>query len=206
MHYVLKSSIAQPLVSLGRWLPAASLAIALGLGIGSPARAQTAAPVTDAPVYAVTYLDVSTDWVVRGAGLIKQYLASLETNARGEVHVTLSVAIAVVVVQRELLLTADHLRAAASCEIMDISWHSVSGPYPPFKGTLSACQEETGRCRLDLAGSYHPPLGLVGAAFDVLLGHHLAEEALCDLLASMKAVFEKLYAGRPREAVSSAAN
>jgi len=73
MRYVLKSSIAQPLVSLGRRLPAASLAIALGLGIGSPARAQTAAPVTDAPVYAVTYLDVSTDWVVQGAGLIKQY-------------------------------------------------------------------------------------------------------------------------------------
>jgi quinol monooxygenase YgiN len=53
---------------IARLLVPAALAIGLGVASGAPAPAQTAEPV-----YAVTYLDVSTDWVVQGAGLIKQY-------------------------------------------------------------------------------------------------------------------------------------
>jgi quinol monooxygenase YgiN len=61
MRFIPNSPIARLLVP-------AALAIGLGVALGSPAPAQTAEPV-----YAVTYLDVSTDWVVQGAGLIKQY-------------------------------------------------------------------------------------------------------------------------------------
>jgi quinol monooxygenase YgiN len=53
---------------MARLLASAALAIGLGVASGAPAPAQTADPV-----YVVTYLDVSTDWVVQGAGLIKQY-------------------------------------------------------------------------------------------------------------------------------------
>ena len=51
-----------------RFAPATGLALALGIALAPSAPAQTAAPV-----YVVTYLDVSTDWVVQGAGLLKQY-------------------------------------------------------------------------------------------------------------------------------------
>ncbi len=61
MRSILNSPIARLLVS-------AALAIGLGVASGAPAPAETTEPV-----YAVTYLDVSTDWVVQGAGLIKQY-------------------------------------------------------------------------------------------------------------------------------------
>jgi quinol monooxygenase YgiN len=46
----------------------APAALGLAAAFASPASAQTADPV-----YAVTYLDVSTDWVVQGAGLLKQF-------------------------------------------------------------------------------------------------------------------------------------
>jgi quinol monooxygenase YgiN len=54
--------------ALGRGMTAAGLALGIGVALGAPASAQTG----DA-VHAVTYLDVSTDWVVQGAGLIKHY-------------------------------------------------------------------------------------------------------------------------------------
>ena len=61
MGYVPHSPITRLLVS-------AALALALGAAFAAPAPAQTANPV-----YAVTYLDVSSDWVVQGAGLLKQF-------------------------------------------------------------------------------------------------------------------------------------
>src|ERR1700747_3174187 len=48
-----------------RLLPAAALAI---VAFAAPATAQTADTV-----YVVTYLDVSTDWVLQGTGLMKQF-------------------------------------------------------------------------------------------------------------------------------------
>jgi quinol monooxygenase YgiN len=62
MRFIPQSLLAR------RFAPAAGLAVALGIALAPSAPAQTAAPV-----YVVTYLDVSADWVVQGAGLIKQY-------------------------------------------------------------------------------------------------------------------------------------
>jgi quinol monooxygenase YgiN len=68
MGFIPQPPIARHIAPPVRWLPAAGLAIAIGMAVTSSAPAQTSAPV-----YVVTYLDVSTDWVVQGAGLIKQY-------------------------------------------------------------------------------------------------------------------------------------
>jgi quinol monooxygenase YgiN len=67
MRFIPTSRLVQVLAVIGRFVPAAGLAIAIG--IGSPAQAQTGGEA----VHAVTYLDVSTDWVLQGAGLLKQY-------------------------------------------------------------------------------------------------------------------------------------
>jgi quinol monooxygenase YgiN len=68
MRFIPELPIAPLLAPLGRGVMAAGLALGIGIALGAPASAQTG----DA-VHAVTYLDVSTDWVVQGAGLIKQY-------------------------------------------------------------------------------------------------------------------------------------
>ncbi len=61
MRFISNSPISQLLAP-------AALALALVVAPGSPVSAQTADPV-----YAVTYLDVATDWVVQGGGLLKQF-------------------------------------------------------------------------------------------------------------------------------------
>jgi quinol monooxygenase YgiN len=55
--------------SSGRGMPASAMAIGLAIGLGSSAPAQTGGDA----VYAVTYLDVSTDWTLQGVGLIRQF-------------------------------------------------------------------------------------------------------------------------------------
>jgi quinol monooxygenase YgiN len=58
----------RPIAQLAALVAAAGLGLGIGIAIGSPALAQTSEAV-----HAVTYLDVSTDWVMQGAGLIKHY-------------------------------------------------------------------------------------------------------------------------------------
>jgi len=122
--------------------------------------------------------------------LLKRYLASLDTNVRGERNVTLPIPVAVIAVER-VVLRKDHLSAGDGCEIMDVSW-SNAAPYPPFEGTVKARAEDAHRTRLDLAGSYHPPFGIAGIFFDAALGHHRAQEALDELLATITSGLERL--------------
>jgi quinol monooxygenase YgiN len=68
MRFIPKSPIARLLAPLGRWVAAAGLVLGIGIAVGSRAPAQTGEAV-----HAVTYLDVSTDWVLQGVGLIKHY-------------------------------------------------------------------------------------------------------------------------------------
>jgi quinol monooxygenase YgiN len=68
MRFILQSPMAPLLAPLGRGVAAAGLALGIGIALGAPAQAQTGEAV-----HAVTYLDVSTDWVAQGAGLIKHY-------------------------------------------------------------------------------------------------------------------------------------
>jgi quinol monooxygenase YgiN len=68
MRFIPQSPITPLLAPLGRGVVAVGLALGIGIALGAPVRAQTGEAV-----HAVTYLDVSTDWVVQGAGLIKHY-------------------------------------------------------------------------------------------------------------------------------------
>jgi quinol monooxygenase YgiN len=69
MNHIPISRATRPLAALRRWMPAVALASGLAIGLGSSAPAQTSGD----PVYAITYLDVSTDWTLQGAGLMRQY-------------------------------------------------------------------------------------------------------------------------------------
>jgi len=62
-------------------------------------------------------------------------------------------------------------------EPWEISWQpQVGGLYPSFHGSLSIRASDTyENARLELHGSYEPPLGAIGKAFDNVLGKRIAE-------------------------------
>lgn len=125
--------------------------------------------------------------------LVRRYIATLPQNEHGEAVVNLEATIGGVVVEREALITIVPARTYPGYEIMDISWHArEDGPFPVFKGTLCAEQEDVSFCRLDLDGGYVPPGSVVGMAFDAVLGHRIAEEVARELLRTLKAAFERL--------------
>ncbi len=61
-----------------------------------------------------------------------------------------------------------------------------SGPYPAFNGELVIENaDDYNSFYLVLKGSYEPPLGAVGAAFDAVVGHRIAESTARNLLATI---------------------
>jgi hypothetical protein len=59
-----------------------------------------------------------------------------------------------------------------------------SGPYPTFTGDLAIeSADDYNSFYLVLNGTYEPPLGAVGAAFDAVVGHRIAENTARNLLA-----------------------
>jgi hypothetical protein len=60
------------------------------------------------------------------------------------------------------------------------------GAYPTFTGTLTVRADEdyTG-CILEISGEYEPPLGVLGLAFDAIVGSRLAAGTASELLGSI---------------------
>jgi hypothetical protein len=90
-----------------------------------------------------------------------------------ELHVT----IGDLSVARKADLELTPRSAFPTLKIMEIGWQ-------PHDGVFS---------RLDLDGTYEPPLGLAGLAFDAVLGHRLAVAAVRQLLSDLKLGFELAY-------------
>ncbi|HEY8320631.1 MAG TPA: hypothetical protein VIG46_02400 [Candidatus Baltobacteraceae bacterium] len=61
-------------------------------------------------------------------------------------------------------------------EPWNVCWQPHGGgPFPTFSGTLTVrADEDWNVSALELAGTYEPPLGPAGKAFDMLLGARLA--------------------------------
>ncbi len=61
-----------------------------------------------------------------------------------------------------------------------------SGPYPTFNGDLAIENaDDYHSFYLVLKGTYEPPLGVLGAAFDAVVGHRIAELTARNLLATI---------------------
>ncbi len=74
-------------------------------------------------------------------------------------------------------------------KLLDVSWAPKDGgPYPAFAGTLSVAEDATGWSRIELDGSYKPPFGIAGAAFDAAVGHRIAQSTAAELLAEIKRI------------------
>lgn len=74
-----------------------------------------------------------------------------------------------------------------------VSWEAAkSGPFPRFTGTLCVPNDEDyDSCFLRLEGTYEPPLGALGQAFDTAIGHAIAQRTGEDLLARIAAYLEE---------------
>lgn len=75
-----------------------------------------------------------------------------------------------------------------------LHWDPIGGMYPSFDGVLTVRAEETYRTsRLALDGSYQPPGGAAGAAFDAVVGTRIAKATAQQLLQRVGDALEERY-------------
>ncbi len=71
-----------------------------------------------------------------------------------------------------------------------------SEAFPVFRGLLAIARENDHRCELVLSGSYEPPFGMAGAAFDAVVGSRMADATAQALLEELAATIERGYSNR----------
>jgi hypothetical protein len=92
-------------------------------------------------------------------------------------------------VERDVLVRLSPKPGYPGYQLLDVSWTPKDGgAYPDFHGTLTVADEGAGWSRIDIDGSYKPPFGVIGAAFDVAVGHRIAAATAVELLAQLKRI------------------
>jgi uncharacterized protein YndB with AHSA1/START domain len=86
-------------------------------------------------------------------------------------------------VQHELIEADDAKHIA-------LSWDPEDQSVPRFSGTLSCQAKDAGETTLTLDGTYTPPLGIAGAAFDLILGRKIAAATARGLLEDIRQFIE----------------
>ena len=102
-----------------------------------------------------------------------------------------------IVLQRDVVASIKPLPSNdGTIAAMDVEWEPAGGgPFPRFRGKLTAeGDEDNGDVLLVLNGSYTPPLGIAGQAFDAALGHRIAIATARGLLADVRDTIERAYA------------
>jgi hypothetical protein len=76
-----------------------------------------------------------------------------------------------------------------------VHWEAeAGGPYPAFNGTLAVGgAEDYDAFSLDLDGDYEPPLGVAGKAFDMVVGHRIADATVRELLVEIQRAIEAQF-------------
>jgi len=88
---------------------------------------------------------------------------------------------------------------------LKVAWApSGGGPYPAFDGTVSFEQAGQMQTNIVLDGAYDPPGGVVGKAFDAVVGRRVAAAAVRALLATLKHELEAAYRDERDRAANAA--
>lgn len=76
--------------------------------------------------------------------------------------------------------TETHDRPGAPQTTLKLRWRGANRPglFPTMEAELSLYPLSPRETQLDLLGHYRPPLGVVGSAMDVLVGHRIAEASV----------------------------
>jgi len=109
------------------------------------------------------------------------------TFAGGDAVLPLRVHFGDLTIERDVDFHLQTKPAYPGYKLLDVSWTPKDGgPYPAFNGTLSVAQDAVGWSRIEIDGTYRPPFGIAGAAFDAVLGHRIAQDTAAELLAEIK--------------------
>jgi hypothetical protein len=75
-----------------------------------------------------------------------------------------------------------------------ITWDPKDKSVPRFSGALKSGEQAPGTTRLTLEGTYTPPLGVAGKAFDLVVGRKIAAATARALLEDIKQFVESDFA------------
>ncbi|MFY9781807.1 MAG: hypothetical protein WAJ85_15010 [Candidatus Baltobacteraceae bacterium] len=131
----------------------------------------------------------------RVPALLEEYLNEHGARDGGAATLTMHVQVGDLALERDVLATMAPKPGYPGYELLQIEWKPKDGGlYPAFNALVSVADEGSGFSRIDLDGSYEPPLGPLGVAFDAALGHRFAHQTVVDLLAHLKKTCETRYA------------
>jgi hypothetical protein len=141
-------------------------------------------PISRAPDYVGRYIkDISTAGQGRIVLSVKIPLERLGVDRCIEVSKAVSVSFTPVA------------GGKAANPITAIKWHPEgNAPMPDFSGTVGVEPDgKDGVCCLTLDGEYDPPLGLLGDAFDAIVGRHIARQTARTLLDEIAIMMETAH-------------
>jgi hypothetical protein len=118
--------------------------------------------------------------------------------------VTIQVPVADVAVAREIVVSFTPDPEHSRYRRLNLTWAPKGGgPYPTFSGTL-AFEAAAAQTNLALDGNYEPPGGIVGKAFDAVVGRRIAAAGVRALLERIKLDIEADYREEQERAAQAA--
>ncbi|MGP6156380.1 MAG: hypothetical protein ACLPYS_02410 [Vulcanimicrobiaceae bacterium] len=127
------------------------------------------------------------------------YIQSLDGRRNGTVRILLTLPVTFpglaipLSLQRTVVATLAPFRIPGEvAPRREVRWAPLRpGPFPNFRGELTVEPAREGEAFwLGLDGIYEPPIGLIGEAFDVVVGRNIAHATARDLLGRIKALIE----------------
>jgi hypothetical protein len=126
------------------------------------------------------------------AHYLDAFVAQRRASAEHSVRLEIGVPVADLALRRNVVATLIPRAVSASTTDShvaryDLGWEAEKGgPYPAFAGTLTVAPAGGESSSLELAGSYQPPAGIIGQAFDAAMGRRIATATLRTLLETLK--------------------
>lgn len=126
------------------------------------------------------------------AGVIRRATrvgAADATDAVAQLHVKLGSLDVAADVAIEIAKVSEAVKYGRSATAVAITWQHPNHPglFPLMTATLSIYPLSPTETQLELDGQYEPPLGLLGAAVDSMIGHRLARIAIHAFVAEIAA-------------------
>lgn len=72
--------------------------------------------------------------------------------------------------------------------LLDVSWGPRTAARIPISTARSASPKMRSDGRIEIDGTYQPPLGFAGVAFDAAIGHRMAQSTAAELLDELKRI------------------
>jgi len=133
------------------------------------------------------------------AYLLEHFKASADSRGQAMLQLTSTVgpeAGSHVTIKRDATATFAPASGAGGLEYQVlIDWApTTKEPLPKFSGVFRVqWEEDYGQCRLVLEGHYDPPLGVVGKAFDAVVGHRIARDTVTTMLEQLRLDIEAAH-------------